>query len=216
MGQGGALERARDGLRDFFFGATWVYTRLRPRFFGGLDYSPVYAWLEASDDDVVLDVGSGFGDSLRYLDRYRAYHGYDLQQSAVAFCNARLSDARTRFHAERLSQERLLEISPTRAVCVGLFHHLTDAELAELLALLARAPRLERIISLDGALVPGARRNNLVARLDRGRHVRSAERYRELFARSAFQIAHDELTTCYTGRRWMYLYAACLVRGAAQ
>jgi cyclopropane fatty-acyl-phospholipid synthase-like methyltransferase len=215
MAQGGALDRARDGLRDFFFGATWVYTRLRPRFFGGLDYSPVYAWLEASDDDVILDVGSGFGDSLRYLDRYRAYHGFDVQPSAVAFCNARLHDARTSFHPEHLSEERLLEISPTRAVCIGLFHHLTDTELVELLALLARAPRLQRIISLDGALVPGARCNNLVARMDRGRYVRSAERYRELLSRDAFRIAHDELTTRYTGRRWMYLYAACLVRSAA-
>ena len=96
---------AREGLRELFFGATWVYTRLRPRFFGGLDYAPVYAWLEAGDDDVIVDVGSGFGDSLRYLDRYHAYHGFDVKDPDSALGRASL-DAQVAALARALSSRK--------------------------------------------------------------------------------------------------------------
>lgn len=203
--------RARSWL-GAVYAHPFVYEKLRPLVLGRLDYAQIYAWLGDVGGQSVLDIGCGYGDALRYLRGFGSYHGFDVDARALQHLKRRHPDPRVHVHPEPLDEATLRRIRPDAGVAVGLLHHLSDGEASALLALLGEAPSLRRVITLDTVQVRGARLNNLIAYLDRGRHVRTPEQYVELVRGGPFAVAKQDLSLDRAGRRMAYYFSMCLER----
>jgi SAM-dependent methyltransferase len=159
-------------------GHPFVYDQIRPRVVGGIDMRPLYQMLGPEGSRVVLDVGCGTGDALNYLDGFERYLGVDTDPVAIDEASARFAGRKgVRFVCRTLRAEDVVELAPTGVVLSGLLHHLADAYAEAVLRLAARSPRLARIVTSDIVFLPGKRLNNLLARLDRGRHCRVPDGY---------------------------------------
>jgi SAM-dependent methyltransferase len=182
-------------LYQRILGNPFVYHNVRPLAVGGIDYTQQYAALEVSPGDVVLDIGCGGGDALRYLRAFSRYEGYDSDPVAIGFAVDRPEAQRpdVRFEAALVDRDVLARVAPTRIMMNGLLHHLDDGDAAGLLAMCAETPSLERLVTNDVTFLDGKPVNNLLSRLDRGKFVRSAEAYRSLASRSGFDVARLEL-----------------------
>lgn len=197
-------------LHERLLGHPWVYDRLRPLVVGGIDMTPAYRNLGAAADDVVVDVGCGTGDALRYLDACVAYHGFDTDPRAIAHARKRAAERRdVHYHGRAPSPADFGQIRPTRIMLSGLLHHLPDSEALELLALCAHTPSLRRVATSDVVYLPARPVNNLLAWLDRGRHVRHVEGYRALARTAGLRIVREEIVSCHPTRgRAMYFLMA--------
>ncbi len=189
-------------------GLSFVYDNIRPLIVGGIDNSPGYELLEAGIDDIVVDVGCGTGDALHHLRSFRAYHGFDIDAQAIA--TARKLAARlgvdARFEVRQLTRDDLERLQPTRVMLAGLLHHLPDRPALDLLNMLARAPSVRRIATIDIVYLKGEYLSNLLAFLDRGRDCRSIEQYIDLVQRAGLRVAGQRLVRCHpTKGRAKYL-----------
>src|SRR5262245_37383165 len=166
-------------LYERVLGIPFVYTRIRPRVVGGVDMTPSYRNLQVAAGEVVLDVGCGPGEALRYLRQSQALHASATDGMAIATAPS-LGEGRAglRFEARAVTAADFDAIRPTRVMMNGLLHHLDDAAALELLGMSARCPSVARIATQDVVYLPGRRLSNFYARLDRGKHVRDVEGYR--------------------------------------
>jgi SAM-dependent methyltransferase len=172
----------------------FIYNHVRPWVIGGLDMSPVYAALQTGPDDVIVDIGCGTGDALRYLSQFRAYHGFDVDAAAVAFARTRAPDRPgVAYQARAVTAADLSAIRPTLILLAGLLHHMTDEQAVALLGMCGRVPSLTRLVTQDVVYLPGEPISNLLARLDRGKHVRHHQGYRALVARAGLQITAEQI-----------------------
>jgi SAM-dependent methyltransferase len=170
-------------------GHPFVYNRLRPWIVGGIDMTAFYESLGAEATDVIVDIGCGTGDALRYLLSFEAYHGFDIDARAVEFARARAAGRpNVTFEARPVTAEDLASLQPTLVILAGLLHHMDDGQAVSLLELLAQTPSMRRIGTQDVVYLPGERMSNLLARLDRGRFVRDEDGYRTLVARAGLRI----------------------------
>src|SRR5205823_11969399 len=154
-------------------------------------------------DDVVVDVGCGTGDALRYLPEFKAYHGFDIDPEAIEFARkAAVGRPGVRYEARELTDEDLRSIQPSRVILAGLLHHLDDESAAELLGMLARTKSIKRIVTQDPVFLRRERVSNLLAWLDRGRFVRTQDGYRGLAERAGlrFDEGHVMLSDPESGR----------------
>jgi SAM-dependent methyltransferase len=116
-------------LYDRVLGIPFVYTRIRPLIVGGVDMSPSYRNLDVGPDDVVVDVGCGPGEALKYLSSFRALHGFDTDPRAIAFARKLAADRPgVTFEARELVADDLATLQPTRVMMNGLLHHLDDGQ----------------------------------------------------------------------------------------
>ena len=184
-----------------------VYDRIRPWVIGGLDMAPVYRALEANNQDIIVDIGSGTGDALGYLDSFRAYHGFDIDEAAVSHARQRAGNrAGVTYHARAMTGEDLKAIQPTLLLLAGLLHHLNDSDAIALLRLGARLPSLRRLVTQDVVYLPGEPVSNLLARLDRGRFVRDQEGYLALVAAAGLRPVQTDIVRSHPGTgRALYL-----------
>jgi SAM-dependent methyltransferase len=167
----------------------FVYDRVRPWVIGGLDMSPVYESLEAGPNDVIVDVGCGTGDALRYLPSFSRYHGFDVDAAAIEVARERAAGRRgVTYEPHELTATDLASLQPSLVILAGLLHHLDDSQAVELLELLAQTPSIRRIVTQDVVYLPDERVSNLLARLDRGKHVRGEQGYRNLVARAGLEL----------------------------
>lgn len=180
-------------------GHPFVYDQIRPRVVGGIDMRPVYDLLGPSGVSggrdvgdagrVVLDVGCGTGDALRYLTGYRSYLGVDTDPVAIEAARARYGGRPgVRFECRVLRAEDVFDLSPTGAVLSGVLHHLSNDEAVSVLRMIAGSPSLERIVTQDIVFSPGSFFNNVMAMMDRGRHCRDADAYAELARRAGLVV----------------------------
>jgi SAM-dependent methyltransferase len=185
----------------------FVYDRVRPWVVGGVDMSPVYERLDAGSDDVVLDVGCGTGDALRYLRSFREYHGFDVDAAAIERARERAAGRQdVHYEARELTEADLAAVEPTLVVLAGLLHHLDDSRVLALLTMLAHTPSIRRIVTQDVVYLPGERMSNLLARLDRGRYVRDEQGYRDLAARAGLELGDARIVRSHrTSGRALYL-----------
>jgi SAM-dependent methyltransferase len=198
-------------------GQPWVYERVRPLIIGGLDMRPAYENLEAGDDDVIVDVGCGTGDALNYLTRFRAYHGFDTDEAAIAYARERFGGRlNVHYYARRLDGAELARLQPTRVMLAGLLHHLDDDDAVALLTMCAECPSVKRVATQDVVFLPGEWFSNLLARLDRGKHVRDVAGFRALAARAPLALEADSIMRCHpSSGRALYLLMAMTPRRAA-
>jgi len=198
-------------LYDRVLGIPFVYTRIRPLMVGGVDMMPSYVNLDVQPDDVVVDVGCGPGEALKYLTRFRTFHGFDTDATAISFARklaANRSDVT--FEARAVTAADLAEIKPTRVMMNGLLHHLDDAQAIELLSMCARVPSVRRIATLDVVFLPGKYLSNLLARFDRGKHVRDVEGFRALASEANLSVTHDQIVRSHPTRGWALYFMMAL------
>jgi SAM-dependent methyltransferase len=183
-----------------FLSHPFVYTRIRPLVVG-VDMTPSFENLRATEDDIVVDVGCGPGEALKHLRHVRALHGFDTDPVAISVAR-KLAGVRDniRFEARQVTAQDLESIKPTRVMMNGLLHHLSDGEALDLLAMCAHLRTVLRIATQDVVLLPGEHLSNLLARLDRGRHVRSPEGYRALASRAGLTIASEKVVRSHPTR----------------
>jgi SAM-dependent methyltransferase len=170
-------------------GHPFVYDRVRPWVVGGIDMTAFYESLESSAGDVIVDVGCGTGDALRYLTSFKAYYGFDIDARAIETARSRaVGRPDVTFEARQVTTEDLASLQPSLVILAGLLHHMDDEQAVRLLEELAASPSIRRIATQDVVFLPGERVSNLLARLDRGRFVREEDGYRALVERAGLQI----------------------------
>lgn len=175
-------------------GTPFVYNRIRPLAVGGIDMSPFYRRVGATRDSVILDVGCGTGDALRYLHGFSSYFGVDTDPIAIAFAQQRFgSDRNVAFDCRHCKDEDVQSLKPTEVLLCGVLHHMPDDVASSLLRLAAGSPRLRRIVTSDIVFLPREPLNNLFARLDRGRFCRRPHEYVALAKASGLHVKESEV-----------------------
>lgn len=170
-------------------GHPFVYDRLRPWVVGGIDMTAFYESLESEAADVIVDVGCGTGDALRYLSSFKAYYGFDIDARAIETARSRAAGRpNVTFDARAVTAEDLAELQPSLVILAGLLHHMDDEQAVSLLELLAASPSIRRIATQDVIFLPGEHVSNILARLDRGRFVRKEDGYRALVRRAGLRL----------------------------
>ncbi len=188
-GCGSGLEELGLGVYDRLFGTPWFYDRVRPLVTGGLDLSPAYDLPSGGEDAVIVDVGCGAGEALDYLRGFREYHGFDPDARAIDYLRKRRWRTGVHVYDREIVRADIDRIQPTTALLIGVFHHLSDRGLLEVLDVLYTGGHIRRIRTLDVRTIPGNTLNNLFVALDRGAHVRSTEALESLIAESRFEVA---------------------------
>lgn len=175
-------------------GHPFVYDQIRPRVVGGIDMRPLYGLLSPAARRVVLDVGCGTGDALRYLDGFESYLGVDNDPIAIEAARSRWKHLpNARFEDRTLRAEDIVELAPTGVVLSGVLHHLTNPEAEGILRMAAGSPDLVRIVTSDIVFIPGQLFNNVMAMMDRGRFCRDPDAYAGL-ARQAGLVVEEALS----------------------
>jgi SAM-dependent methyltransferase len=197
-------------LYDRVLGIPFVYTRVRPLVAGGIDMTPSFSNLEVQPDDVIVDIGCGAGEALKHLTQFRALHGFDTDPRAIAFARKlAVGRANVTFEARAVTAVDLDTIKPTRVMINGLLHHLDDEQAIGLLRMCADVPVVRRIATQDPVILPGQRLSNFLARLDRGKHVRTEAGYRALFAKAGLSIVREQIVRSHpTKGRALYFITA--------
>lgn len=151
----------------------------------------------------ILDVGCGIGRILDQLFDVE-YVGIDINQKYVEAARKR-HGRRGSFFSQDITSGDLGQFGKFDTVLLlGVLHHLDDLEATQLITSLTQVLKSDsRVITIDCSLVDGQNViSRLLARLDRGRHVRTPNRYRtiietDLTVEAEF-IRHDLLNVPYT------------------
>ena len=187
-----------------------IYERLRPWILGYHDLTRLFQELELHERDVVLDIGCGSGASLSRLERFKSYHGFDVDPAVLARLCERFPNPNVHCYPGEVRESELSAIQPTKVLMIGLLHHLDDQRALDLLGLLRNANSIERIITLDPIYVTSAWFNNLLCRFDSGEYVRAEEDLVRLVRMSGLSIS----SRCHTrsGNGLAHYIEMCLTR----
>ena len=196
-------------LYQRLLGHPFVYDRIRPLVVGGIDWAPLYRNLDAQAGDVILDVGCGTGVAHEYLSGFAAYHGFDSDPVAIRTAERKTAAPNVDYQCRVVTKEDMARIRPTRVILSGLLHHLSDADSIALLRACRSVSSIRRVATADVVYLPGEHVNNLLAFFDRGKFVRTRERYLELAQRAGLRVAREEIVRSHpeTGRA-LYLFMA--------
>jgi SAM-dependent methyltransferase len=179
-------------------GTPFVYNRVRPVAVGGIDMTPFYDRVEAAPGDVILDVGCGTGDALRYLTGFARYEGIDTDEVAIGFARKAYGEREhVTFKCQLCTVDDVAQIQPTRVLLCGLLHHLSDDQVLELLAALKASPKLQRIVTSDIVYLERSFISNALASMDRGKYCRRREQYEALVAKAGLRVAESAIVRCH-------------------
>lgn len=174
---------------DRVLGTPWVYEYIRPLAAGGIDYSRAYERLRCDERSVVLDLGCGTGDALRYLRAFDSYLGIDTDERAIRYAKTRWAERKNaEFESRLCTPEDIRSVAPTHVAMMGLLHHLDDDQAVQILDMVRRSTRLSRVLTLDIVYIPGEWYNNFLARRDRGQFCREEAGYVSLAERAGFRV----------------------------
>ncbi len=150
-------------------------------------------YVSAKAGDRVLDIGCGPAHLLAHLPAVE-YIGWEPNPAYIETAR-RTYDGRGSFNVGYFGEEEAAKVGLVDiAVVSAVLHHLTDGEARQLFGLLRRVVKPGgRVVSLDCVYVD---KQNPIARLlvslDRGRHARTSEAYRDL-ARADFAQVSGEV-----------------------
>lgn len=152
---------------------------------------------------VVLDIGCGPGYTAQWLQGSK-YYGFDISPEYIAYARKRFGSVAD-FRCDLFTDAHLPELPKADFILMmGLLHHLSDADSAELLGLARRALKPDgALITLDGCYRDGQSR---IARYlldsDRGQYVRDEPGYvriaRGVFSRVTPDVREDLFRVPYT------------------
>ncbi|MCX5768690.1 MAG: class I SAM-dependent methyltransferase [Candidatus Hydrogenedentes bacterium] len=185
-------------------GVPWVYERLRIALLGGGPAGDVFGWLGDTREDILIDIGCGTGMAMDRLGAVAEYHGFDTDARALQRFRRRALPENVHLYNAAVTQADLDRIQPTKAIMMGLLHHLADAKAAGLLSMLARCPTVRSAITLDPVLIDGKPLNNLLCRLDRGSHVRTRPQYEALIQAAGFEAVRAEVLPSGNGAAFYF------------
>jgi SAM-dependent methyltransferase len=132
----------------------------------------------------IIDLGCGTGASLAHLPKGISYVGVDIHSEYIRAARARFGPRGT-FLCSDLTTANLSQFAKfDLAISSGVLHHLDDAKAQAALKLAREVVRPGgRLVTIDPCYVQG---QSPIAKFlndhDRGRHIRDAEHYRQLFA----------------------------------
>ncbi|HUW59906.1 MAG TPA: class I SAM-dependent methyltransferase [Candidatus Bathyarchaeia archaeon] len=192
------------GLYSRILAAPWVYEWLRLRMLGGGPAGEVFRWLGDTREDVLIDIGCGTGMAMDRLGNFAEYHGFDTDPRALRRFQQRVLPNNVHLYNAAVTAADLDRIQPTKAILIGLLHHLPDDKAAELLSMLARCPTLRRAITLDPTFIEAKPVNTLLCRLDRGRHVRSRPQYEALIQAAGLEPVKAEVLASGNGAAFYF------------
>ena len=190
-------------ILDWFYGIPWVFQKLRYWVLGGFDYGPAYQRLKVGENDVVLDIGCGMGDSMKHLKNFRFYYGFDTDKRAIETFRKNHSAPNIILNNRICTAADIQQLQPTKCVLIGLVHHINDDDARALLQSLAANTQLQGTVTLDTVFVPGRWLSNMFAAADRGRHVRTTEQYRQLFASAGMDVQEEFWIVSGIGARYL-------------
>ena len=159
--------------------------------FFGARVAAIREYLEIRPGARVIDIGCGPGHIVRHLPRDIDYIGLDIDAAGIAYARARFGD-RGRFAVRLFDAAAVRDLGPADVVMMnGVMHHIGDPDLAATLGHVGDVLKPGgTLFTLDGCYAAGQSR---IARWlldnDRGVHVRDAEGYRRLLARSFTDVA---------------------------
>ena len=153
----------------------------------------------------VADIGCGPVDLLRYLtpqNRPAYYVGVDQSEAYLDRARQRAASVGLPATFEQMDLEHLTgsaelrshllgligQHSCTQAMLLGVLHHIGDDDAVATLSLLREAESVQRVFTWDIVIRPGRGINNLLARNDRGQHVREEAGYVHVIERSGWKI----------------------------
>ncbi len=146
--------------------------------------------------NVLLDIGCGTGELLRFLPPGVFYHGFDLSQSYIDAARLRHPDRGTFQCMDIADYQPPKDHSADIVLAIGVLHHLDDDIALKLLR--TAHDQLKpggRFVSIDGTLVP---EQSLIARKlvlqDRGQNIRTPDAYAAL-AREVFGVVEPRIRT---------------------
>jgi SAM-dependent methyltransferase len=188
---------------------TWAYRAWQAPF-ADAKLRPFFAHNDLSSVRRVLDVGCGPGTNAR--------HFADVDYTGVDINDGYIADARRRYGRDfRVADVTRLapgSIEPADVVFVNsLLHHLDDAEVHRTLAALPGMATPDGTVHILDLVLPdalGAPR--VMARLDRGRYARRADRWRALFAAHFVEQVFEPYT--FAGL-WAMVYFRGSIPGTA-
>ncbi len=157
--------------------------------------------------DTVVDVGCGPAYYFDRLPQPLTYFGFDTAPRYIEWARKRWGDKAT-FHLGAFDTEQAAQLPPVDAVLLlGILHHLSDDESAELLALAAEVLTPNgRVVAVDTCVESTQGRvSRWFSENDRGKHVRQPERFTALGHASFSTVEGETLTdvTRIPGSFWM-------------
>ncbi len=182
----------------------FIYSSMR-FLIGGTKASEILvkSYIRPKTDDKILDIGCGPGDILEFLPPVD-YSGFDSNEEYINSARKRYLD-RGQFFCKKVCRdampgEGIFDI----VMAIGIFHHLTDKEAAEMFELASILLKPDgRLITFDGIYTQS---QSYFARMllsnDRGKYVRTEEQYRviaqKFFADIHISVRSDLLRVPYT------------------
>jgi 2-polyprenyl-3-methyl-5-hydroxy-6-metoxy-1,4-benzoquinol methylase len=191
-------------IRELIMGVPWVYRTFQ----SGISKEGSREWfvrdvIKAERGMRVLDIGCGPADIYSRLGEV-SYLGIDHNAKYIKQAQARFGHS-ARFECWDVTDHRLTEQGQFDVVLLlGVLHHLTDDAIAVMLSHAVRTLRPGgRLITHDPAIEDSQHPiAKLLAKIDRGRHVRSLASYLNLlsphFTPAEVFLRHDLLRVPYT------------------
>jgi len=177
-------------------------------FQSGIGKSTTSLWIlndviAAKPDDRVLDIGCGPAKIAAHF-QASTYVGIDHNQRYINKARERFG-AFAQFYCWDVSDSRVSDLGKFDIVLLlGVLHHLPDESVFSVMKHARKVLRTGgRLVTLDPAFeVAQHPIAKLLARLDRGRYVRTIDRYRQLvsssFVPEQVMVRHDLLRVPYT------------------
>lgn len=195
-------------LIDRLFESTFGYRYLRGLFHFGVRLSPLRRALALKSGDRVLDVGCGTGDYSPLVDRPDCtYLGLDFSAAYVDSAQRRYGTPYRRFEVGDIRTMDFAANRFSKALLIGVMHHLTDDENLGVLRILNDVI-IDRLVVMD--LSPGGWHvvNTVLSRLDRGRYPRNLEAQQQLIG----QVMDVEEAGQYFVRSGIQRYSLIVAR----
>lgn len=161
-------------------------------------------YLQVLPGNVVVDVGCGTAEILKFLSTGIEYYGFDLSDEYIESARRRFGE-RGKFQCVDVTTLSPGDLPPCHvAVSFGVLHHLDDEGARSLIDnLYDKLVPGGRLITVDPVFVEGQARiaRELISR-DRGQNVRNCDGYLDLasprYATKKIEPRHDFLRVPYT------------------